>query len=245
MPIELDFSLFQAPAADAAGYSQSSLNRRVQCCVKRTDVAHAFRLGVGDYLRVECDACGTDNFLGASDRESEPCRQCDAEVSFPPVPDDDVYVSLEALHDGAATITKDTEVGMVSWEHALNGETHGAPDIPRHTGVEIVEPDEGWPRARVDSEDLWDLLQVPNFVTWQTERWLFDEGRPMTFLGAWEPEAFDRHAPDGDGRAFLADMLDYRDIDEVWRGLQSDSSLTAYVFRSLTREKFRAYCDMG
>ncbi|QDG53545.1 CbrC family protein [Persicimonas caeni] len=237
----IDFPLFGASVDEASSYVGSGF-----CCVRQEKVEHAFELGISDYLCVSCDACGRDNFLDASDRASQPCRECGVEIAFPPFPDETPCIGYEALRAGGAALTKDTEFGMITWENAENGVTHGVPwiDPDRVEDVDIVELEEGWHAARLDPDDMWELLRTPSFVSWQGEFWLFSGGHPMVYVGAWTRVEFCMHAEDGKGEALFNEVVEDLPERDLWPELEPDGSVAAYVFRCPETGRLRASWDM-
>jgi hypothetical protein len=61
------------------------------------------------------------------------------------VPDlpDQIVACYSCLRQGRAAITKDTELGMVSWEQAFEGVTHGIPGLA-HPDFELVPKENDW-----------------------------------------------------------------------------------------------------
>jgi len=107
-----------------------------------------------------CPACGTENGLAAN-RKDGSCRQCQAAVPFPDLGDDEIKTCYACLRSGKAAITKDTELGMLSWEQAFEGVTHGVPGLDR-TDFELVPKDEDdWVGARLPQEMMFELLRTP------------------------------------------------------------------------------------
>lgn len=60
----------------------------------------------------------------------------------PAVPDGQVAACYVCLRDSRAALTKDTVLGMVSWEQALEGVTHGVPGLSR-SEFEMVPKEDG------------------------------------------------------------------------------------------------------
>jgi uncharacterized protein CbrC (UPF0167 family) len=97
-----------------------------------------------------------------------------------------VTICYYCLRDGLGSITQDTEFGMVTWEYAIQGHTHGVPGL-KTVEYEIVpiEPDDDWYGIKLPREHLFELIRTPRFFTWQGARWLFCCKRPMAYLGEW------------------------------------------------------------
>lgn len=150
-------------------------------------------------------------------------------VPFPDLPDDEeIVVCYDCLRSGKAAITTDTELGMISWEQAYEGLTHGIPGMSR-SDFELVEGEDGWMRARLPSEMMFELLRTPNYSSIQGEQWQFCCQRPMIFIGNWSRERFRNEAPDGDGEALMRTI-----VEQVVPGLWEDQlhDVTGiYVFR--------------
>ena len=128
------------------------------------------------------------NGLSAGDRAATPCRSCGSTVPFPDKLKNrkQLLVCYDCLRGGKAAMTKSTEFGMVSWEGAVQGFTHGVPGL-RTDLFEVVpmDPDQDWYAVRVPSEHLWELLRTPGFHSWQEGRWLFCCQQPVTYIGGW------------------------------------------------------------
>ncbi len=146
-----------------------------------------------------------------------------------------------------------TELGMIRFEDAERGITHGtiAADGFDPRGTEpmppVIDGDEVWTSFRVAREWMHELLRTPKYSTWQGESWHFCCGRPMIFVGApglphltaWgaasgrTPEqtlaALFEPDPVDDADAFLNDVLDGRK--------------SVYAFRCASCAKRRAHWD--
>jgi uncharacterized protein CbrC (UPF0167 family) len=178
---------------------------------------------------VTCPSCDSENGLDADDREESPCRSCDATIPFPELPDDDEIVACyDCLRAGKAAITTDTELGMVSWEQAYEGMTHGIPGMSR-PDFELVDGEDGWVRARLPQAVMFELLRTPNYSSIQGERWQFCCKQPMVFIGTWSRERFKTEAENDDGESLLNEL-----VQDVVPGLWEDRlhDITGiYVFR--------------
>jgi len=115
-----------APAAAAAEY------RGLCACSLCSQEAHAFRLGIGCFVRVACRDAQTDSGLDAVDRVDVECRSVNRLVAYPSKSDGEVQVCCSCLRAGRAAITKDTEFSMVSWGQAEIGVTQGVPGLKTH-----------------------------------------------------------------------------------------------------------------
>jgi hypothetical protein len=194
----IPFPLFEAPVSEASGFEPAG-----QCslCPAQGPV---FTLGIGHDLIRSCPRCGQDTALEVSDRKAAPCVHCKAPVPFPQLPGEPLRACHGCVRAGRVAFTQDTELGMVNWQCAREGLTHGVPGL-RHPDFELVPlpveegfEDEGqWMRARVDSLHLLELVRTPSYKTWQGERWLFCCQRPMRFLGRWTKKDFTAQAQAG------------------------------------------------
>ncbi len=175
------------------------------------------------------------------------------------------------LRRGAVARTKDTEVGMVGWHEALAGLTDGAPGLddpdfelmpqdaeeadrlydppalmagpgPVKTSFVLGPRYVGWVRAQVPQRYLLELLHTPGYSTWQGESWRFHCDQPMIYLGTWDPDEFQRQAPDGDGRALFDRLLPGEDA--LWDGRMHDVT-AVYVFRCPQCSQLAAHWDMA
>ena len=233
----IPFPLFAGPSDQASEYCGSDT-----CSLCGGRRQHCFRLGIGCAVMWPCPACGTENGLDADDREDGLCRKCQATVPFPDLGDDEIKACYACLRVGNAAITKDTELGMISWEQAFAGVTHGRPGLER-TDFELVPKQDDWVGARLPQETMFELLRTPTYSSIQGERWQFCCRRPMVFVGEWSREEFDRHAPDGDGRRCFVEI-----VQDIVPGLWEDQlhDITGvYVFRCPSCERVTAHWDLA
>lgn len=124
--LNIPFKLFEGPVDQASEYCG------LTTCSLCGQQQHSFDMGIGCQIIVTCSACGNENGLDAYDRENGTCPQCDSNVPFPDFDDDQIKVCYDCLRAGKAAITKDTELGMISWEQAIEGITHGLPGLNHH-----------------------------------------------------------------------------------------------------------------
>src|SRR5579885_3919248 len=93
-----------------------------------------------------------------------PCRACGSAVPFPASLEKvkDIRICYDCLRAGRGAITKSTEFGMVSWEQAFRGVTHGLPGLET-TEFErvLIDPEDDWYGVRVPHEHLFELLRTP------------------------------------------------------------------------------------
>jgi uncharacterized protein CbrC (UPF0167 family) len=232
----IPFALFEAPSEDAVEYVGPGT-----CSLCGRDGQHRFELSIGGAAMVDCPGCGTVNGLDAADRQARPCRRCGAIVPFPAVSGDRVWVCYGCLRSGKAALTKDTELGMISWEQAFEGVTHGLPGLDR-ADFELVPTGDHWVGVRLPQDVMFELLRTPAYSSWQGERWLFCCQRPMVYLGDWRSrEEFSRRSPDGDGRRFFEDIVQDSDPDLWENELGEDTGV--YVFRCSLCERLAAHWD--
>jgi uncharacterized protein CbrC (UPF0167 family) len=180
--------------------------------------------------------------LDADDRENVPCRLCETIVPFPDLAADEIKVCYACLHSGKAAITKDTELGMISWEQAFEGVTHGIPGLDR-ADFETVLKDDDWVGARLPKEVMFDLLRMPTYSSIQGERWQFCCKQPMVFVGEWGRVEFARRAPDGDGRHYFEQVVQ-DSVPGLWEDQLHDIT-GVYVFRCTSCERITAYWDIA
>jgi uncharacterized protein CbrC (UPF0167 family) len=146
------------------------------------------------------------------------------------------------LRAGRAARAKDTVLGLVTWEGAAEGLTHGVPGL-ESSDFELIPSDDDpeWLRARVPSVMLVELLRTPGCVTWQGEQWQFCCGRPSVYLGEWKEEEFERRAPDGDGRTlFLQTAIE--GLGDAWGKLRCLGG--PYVYRRPACQRLLGHYDM-
>ena len=156
-----------------------------------------------------------------------------------------VFVCYDCLRAGRAAFTQDSEFGMVRWEDAIVGLTHGGPFDPTAfplTEYETVPGEDGWVRVRLPSEHLLELTRTPAYSSWQGEGWLIHHTRPMIYLGAWDRAGFERHAPDGDGRGLFARLQPKQ--KHLWPSLGSPD-IGVYVFRCAECGELASYLDFS
>jgi uncharacterized protein CbrC (UPF0167 family) len=190
----------------------------------------------------QCPNCGTVNGLDANDREDRPCRMCKANVSFPDLDEDEIKACYSCLREGRAAITKDTELGMVSWEQAFEGVTHGLPGLNRND-FEMVPKEDDWVGARFPQEMMLELLRMPNYNSIQGERWQFCCRQPMVFLGGWSREEFSRRASDGDGRRLFEEIVQ-DSVPGLWEDKLHDIT-GVYVFQCRSCGRLTAHWDIA
>ena len=233
----IPFPLFEAPVEDAAEY-----NGMGTCSLCGRAGQHCFTLEIGCAVVALCPACGTENYLDADDRVDEPCRSCRRKVPFPDFGGEEIQACYDCLRAGKAAITKDTELGMISWEQALEGITNGKPGL-KGADFELVPTETDWVRARVPQEMTFELLRTPTYVSIQGEIWQFCCRQPMVFLGAWSRKEFTRRAPDGDGRKYFESIVQ-DPIPGLWEDRLHDET-GAYVFRCPECGRMTAHWDIA
>lgn len=233
----IPFPLFEAPAEDSSDYA--GLNH---CCFCGKADQQCFSLGIGADVLLPCPRCGNINALKADDREDVGCRSCGATVHWT-LPDfENLVICYQCLRQGRAAITKDTVLGMVTWELVLEGITHGRPGLKR-TDFELVRTDSDWIRAKVPQEYLQELIRTPTYSTIQGDQWQFCCRRPMVFVGRWEREHFNSNAADGNGRK-LFDSVIQNPIDGLWEDNLHDVT-GIYVFRCTQCNRTTAHWDIA
>lgn len=173
-------------------------------------------------------------------RSCRPGRICGATIPYPPhiATKKEPKTCYHCLRAGKATISKDTEFGMVSCNEAFSGVTNGVPGLRQDQFESVViDADDEWVRVKLPDDILLELTRTPTYGTWQGECWLFCCRFPMTFIGEWHHEQFNQRAPDGNG-----EQLYYSVIEDVppdtWNAL--GHGLSVYVFEC---NKLRAHFD--
>jgi uncharacterized protein CbrC (UPF0167 family) len=233
----IPFPLFEGPSDQASEYCGVGT-----CLLCGSNRQYCFRLGIGCAVMLNCPSCGAPNGLDADDREDGTCHQCRATVPFPAIEDEEIKACYSCLRSGKAAITKDTELGMVSWEQAFEGVTHGIPGLD-HPDFEMVPKEDDWVGARLPQEVMFELLRTPTYSSIQGERWQFCCRRPMVFIGEWSREEFGRRAPDGDGRRYFEEV-----VQDIVPGLWEDQlhDITGvYVFRCPSCDRVTAHWDIA
>ena len=233
----IPFPLFEGPSDQATEYC--GLATCSLCGKKRQ---HCFGLGIGCAVMSECPSCGVTNGLDADNREDCACRQCKIIVSFPDLGDDEIKACYVCLRAGKAAISKDTELGMISWEQAFEGVTHGVPGLNR-SDFEMVPKEDDWVGARLPQEMMFELLRMPTYNSIQGDRWQFCCRQPMVFLGEWNRDEFSRRSSDGNGQR-LFDEIVQRNVHGLWEDELHDIT-GVYVFRCCSCGKLTAYWDIA
>jgi uncharacterized protein CbrC (UPF0167 family) len=233
----IPFPLFEAPTDDAGEYVGVAT-----CSLCRRAGQHCFRLDIGCAVVLNCPKCGAENGLDANDRKDGPCRRCGQSLKFPDVRGE-MRTCYGCLRAGRAAITKDTELGMVSWEQARDGVTHGVPGLDRDD-FEMVPRDDDWVAARVPGELLYELLRTPTYTSIQGERWQFCCRVPMVYIGRWDQDGFNRHSSDGDGRRLFETVV--ADAEPgLWDALEAlRGGMGVYVFRCRNCGRVAAHWDL-
>lgn len=233
----IPFPLFEGPSDEAHEYCGLAT-----CSLCGTARQHCFRLGIGCAVMRLCPTCGTESGLSAYDRAGASCRKCQTVVPFPDLGEGEIKVCYTCLRSGKAAITKDTELGMISWEQAFAGVTHGVPGLDR-TDFELVPLEDDWVGAKLPQEAMFELLRTPTFSSIQGERWQFCCRRPMVLAGEWGREEFGRRAPDGDGRRYFEEVVQ-DPVPGLWEDQLHDIT-GVYVFCCPSCERVTAYWDMA
>lgn len=233
----IPFPLFDGPVGDASGYAGEA-----DCLLCGRKAPHCFQLGIGSDVIANCTRCGAANAVDADDRKDALCAKCGSNISFPPNSSEELLVCYTCLREGKAAFTQDTEIGMVRWQDAVAGITHGRPGL-RRTDFELIPGEsEGWLRAKVPVDVLMELTRTPSYTTWQGEQWLFCCRKPMTFLGAWDSDDFNRNAQGGNGRSLFEQIVEDQQ-PRMWEyGI--GGGVCVYVFRCASCARLRAHWDM-
>jgi uncharacterized protein CbrC (UPF0167 family) len=233
----IPFPLFEAPSEQASEYVGIDT-----CSLCGAGNRACFRLGIGCAVISKCPRCGADNGLDADDCVDCHCRRCNAAILFPSLGNHEIKACHVCLRAGKAAISKDTELGMISWEQAFDGITHGVPGLSRDD-FEMVPKQDGWVGARLRHDMMFELLRTPTYSSIQGERWQFCCRRPMVFLGCWSRAEFSRRAADGDGRRFFEQIVQHI-VPGLWEDNLHDIT-GVYVFRCSSCERLTAHWDVA
>lgn len=236
----IPFPLYEAPVR-AEG--DPSFVRSGMCCVCDVREQICFHLGIGDAIVLPCPGCETINGLDVSDQATIDCRNCGTSIEFPErvANKKEPKVCYPCLRAGKAALTKETEFGMISWEQAFAGHTHGVPGLKQDQfETVVIDADEDWYGVKLPQEMMFELLRTPTYDTWQGERWLFCCRYPMTFVGEWQREDFDQRATDGDGEKLYNSV-----VEEFYTGTWDvlGQRLSVYVFECKQCGRLRSHCD--
>jgi hypothetical protein len=213
----IPFPLFDAPSEQSVEYVGVG-----ECSLCQSN-GHCFELAIGCGVMINCPGCGSENGLDADDRCNQECRACACLVPFPAMNDGDPIVTCYGcLRAGRAAITKDTQYGMVSWEQAYAGVTHGVPGL-RTSELPLVDGDDGWRSAAIPSHVLFELLRTPTPSTIQGETWQFCCRYPMVFVGSWDRAEFARRAHDGNESTHM-DRLLGKHVPGLWEDALHDTT---------------------
>lgn len=233
----IPFSLYEGPVDRASTYCGID-----SCSLCGAQKCHCFRLDIGCAIILPCPTCGTENGLDTSERNSTSCRNCHSTVPFPRLKKGEIRACYSCLRAGKAAITKYTELGMISWEQAFEGVTHGVPGL-NGTDFEMVPQEDDWVGAKLPKEHMYELLRTPNYSTIQGERWQFCCQQPMVFVGEWDREMFSRNAPDRDGRRFFEEIVQ-DNMEGLWEDDLHDET-GVYVFRCRVCHRMTAHWDIA
>ena len=233
----IPFPLYEAPIETASSFVGVET-----CSVCHTSVQYCFRLGIGDDVIVVCTSCGRENVLDADDRESGICEGCSTVLDFPLDSESELYVCYNCLRAGKVALTIDTELGMIRWEDAQRGVTHGLPSFNDTTYELSRLNSDGWVGVRLPKEEMLELLRTPEYTTWQGGRWLFHCKKPMVYVGEWLKSDFMARSPDGDGEKYFTQISDATDrADWIWDGV--GEAVVTYAFRCQVCDQHRAHFD--
>lgn len=232
------FKLFEAPVEDASDYIGVQ-----NCDLCGLSDRHCFRCGVGAYIKTNCSKCGLRKFVQGCDAFGAQCDQCGSKLLDQTGPEEHPLVCFDCLRSGQASITKDTEFGMVTYQEASKGQTHGVPGLTTTMFETVPTGDGEWMAAKVPSEHLTELTRTPGYHSWQGDIWLFCCKTPMVFCGEWKQPDFEAQAADGDALSLARSMVAV-DEHRYWGDAFPDQ-LSFYVFRCQQCDGRRAHTDMS
>src|SRR5262249_17046504 len=118
--------LFTAPAE----YVSNLLGKGI-CCVDGMIHDQRLALGIGCDFIVRCPSCARETAIDASESASQRCLWCKSGVPGPTLSDENNSraACFSCLRAGRVAITQNTEFGMVRWQDAIAGLTHGVPGL--------------------------------------------------------------------------------------------------------------------
>jgi len=180
--LQIPFPLFEAVGAAET----SKFLGRSTCDMCRERGRFCFSV---DTVIIACPACGIENGLRTREKADIACSFCKTLLRIPSIERDrdEIHLCYTCLRFGKGAFTHDTEFGMVTWEYAVQGITHGVPGLQTSEFEHVlISADEDWYSVRVPRELLLELVRTPTFETWQGSRWLFCCKRPMTYIGEWK-----------------------------------------------------------
>ena len=230
------FPLFEAPVAATSDYAGIA-----NCDLCGTSKQHAFRIDIGGHIKLFCKPCNHEQFVQGDEAFSMCCGKCGTRLMERGSSGEHPVVCYSCLRAGRASITKDTEFGMVTYEEAQKGITHGLPGLAT-TMFPTLPNDDGWVRVRIPKEHLKELIRTPGYASWQGDVWLFCCQAPMTFIGEWKAVDFQKRARGGDALKLAKSMVSM-DESRYWNEVFPDQQ-HFYVFRCKRCGKLRAHLDM-
>jgi uncharacterized protein CbrC (UPF0167 family) len=211
--VEQPFPLFAAPLPEASGYTGPG-----PCVVCGAEADERLRLVGG--ARVVSQGRPSDAQSTADDAVCVPC-----------------------LRAGHVAFTRDTEFGMVRFEDAVAGHTHGMPGLKSADGFPLSPADEdGWVRVEIPALVLLELVRTPGYETWQGENWLFCCGSAMVYIGQWTRDDVFRHVPGDPAAAFVA-IFDGAE-PWMWDTLEN-LHIGFHAFRCRSCDRVRGHMDMS
>lgn len=230
----IPFPLYRGPVDGCSDYHGPGVSS-----ISRGASDHCFKLGIGGSLVLECSACRQVVTHDCGDSGPVSCPVCSERLI--PESQDKILVSYEELRQGFGLIVKDTEIGMISDEQYRDGYSHGCPSAESLHGFDVIQGPKGWYHAKLDKHDMYELLRTPKYGTWQGERWLFHQRKPMIFLGEWSGADFERNRGDKNLRDYYLDVLD-ADFSDFY---DRRDWVSKYVFQSVDGSVIRGHFDFS
>ena len=245
--LRIPFRLYRAPLDSIGTYAGPA-----RCEIEGVSKPHCCNFGIGSSLIVPCPRCRRPAALDVHDAKAAPCPECAEPIPFPVQKAGERLVACyDCLRDGRAVYAHDTEFGMVGWEQAVAGRTHGAPGLTRHQlgnntfkvapPADDDEPD--WRGVLVPERLLTELIRTPAGVSWQGERWLFHCNDVMQHVGEWSQEEFEAARPGAGRQLFLEATADDPELIELWDHL-GNGSVVCYAHQCGACGTVRATVDM-
>jgi hypothetical protein len=239
-----EFPLFAAPIAAASGYIPDGT-----CSLCGSSGSDRLKLGVGADVVHTCGSCKHQFAVPADEHEGAiaKCPGCAADAPIRPLGDQPA-TCVPCLRNGRVAFIKDTEYGMVRWEDAIRGVTHGVPGLRgAGPGFTLTDPNsDGWVGVVIPTPVLLELTRTPTYVTWQGDQWLFCCATAMVYIGEWTRADFIARAPADPQASFLEVVKGAVPWmwDHVPERLQPNWEWSFYIFTCQSCGRFRGHYDM-
>lgn len=235
----IPFPLFDASAKFASQYIGEN-----ECTLCQA-MHPSFRLGSAGNILDACPRCSVINaLLTGSEATHTTCDNCQNLLSVKPEYKNAI-VCYECLRSGKASVTNDTVYGMVRYEDAIAGKTHGVPEV-QQSYFETSKTEDGWTQVHVPQEWLIELNRTPKYSTIQGDLWQFCCARPMVYVGEWMKADFDSRSSDGNGKTLFEVSVEDAEPglwDAMWENRLHDE-FAIYMFQCPVCANYRGHWDM-